>query len=60
MISRRQLLSCPDQCPAKMYSLMQECWAMQPNQRPSFKVKNKKFALTKPVCRTEIVLLVFN
>ena len=38
MISRRQLLSCPDQCPAKMYSLMQECWAPEPIQRPLFKV----------------------
>uniref|UniRef100_H2Z715 Protein kinase domain-containing protein n=1 Tax=Ciona savignyi TaxID=51511 RepID=H2Z715_CIOSA len=37
MISRRQLLTCPDQCPAKVYSLMHECWCGQPNQRPSFK-----------------------
>nr|XP_002130072.1 tyrosine-protein kinase transmembrane receptor ROR2 [Ciona intestinalis] len=36
MISRRQLLTCPDQCPAKVYSLMHECWCAQPNQRPSF------------------------
>ena len=38
MISARQLLACPDQCPAKIYSLMQECWAVQPTQRPQFKV----------------------
>nr|CAB3265673.1 tyrosine-protein kinase transmembrane receptor ROR2 [Phallusia mammillata] len=37
MISRRQLLTCPDQCPAKVYSLMHECWFAQPSQRPSFK-----------------------
>ena len=39
MVSRRQLLSCPDQCPAKIYSLMHECWAEQALQRPSFKVR---------------------
>ena len=39
MISRRQLLTCPDQCPAKIYSLMQECWSAQPAERPQFKVK---------------------
>ena len=38
VISRRQLLSCPDQCPAKMYSLMHECWAEIADQRPTFKV----------------------
>ena len=38
MIRRRRLLSCPDQCPAKLYSLMMECWNISPLQRPSFKV----------------------
>jgi len=38
VISRRQLLSCPDQCPAKIYSLMLKCWAAQPRQRPTFPV----------------------
>ena len=38
MISHRQLLPCPDQCPAKIYSLMHECWTAQPMQRPHFKV----------------------
>lgn len=37
MISRRQLLDCPDQCSAKVYSLMMECWCEHPVQRPSFK-----------------------
>jgi len=37
MISRRQLLDCPDQCSAKIYSLMMECWCEHPVQRPSFK-----------------------
>lgn len=37
MIGRRQLLDCPDQCPAKVYSLMIECWCEQPFHRPSFK-----------------------
>uniref|UniRef100_H2YIT0 Protein kinase domain-containing protein n=1 Tax=Ciona savignyi TaxID=51511 RepID=H2YIT0_CIOSA len=36
MVSRRQLLTCPDQCPAKVYSLMHECWCGQPSQRPTF------------------------
>ena len=39
VISRHQLLSCPDQCPAKIYSLMRECWEAQPSQRPDFKVR---------------------
>ena len=38
MVSRRQLLSCPDQCPAKIYSLMRECWAENPQNRSSFQV----------------------
>nr|XP_039262320.1 inactive tyrosine-protein kinase transmembrane receptor ROR1-like [Styela clava] len=37
MITRFQLLSCPDQCPARVYTLMHECWAQDPNCRPSFK-----------------------
>merc|ERR1719427_2117988 len=37
MIGGRQLLDCPDQCPAKVYSLMFECWCGQPFQRPTFK-----------------------
>lgn len=37
MITRFQLLSCPDQCPARVYTLMHECWAQDPAGRPSFK-----------------------
>ena len=38
VIARQQLLSCPDQCPAKIYTLMMECWKQQPIQRPDFRV----------------------
>nr|XP_026691215.1 inactive tyrosine-protein kinase transmembrane receptor ROR1 isoform X2 [Ciona intestinalis] len=44
MISRRQLLTCPDQCPAKVYSLMHECWCGQPAQRPTFADLHSKLA----------------
>ena len=37
VIARQQLLSCPDQCPAKIYTLMLECWKEQPLHRPDFK-----------------------
>nr|CAB3265672.1 tyrosine-protein kinase transmembrane receptor ROR1 [Phallusia mammillata] len=37
MIRRRQVLTCPDQCPAKIYSLMHECWCANAAQRPLFK-----------------------
>jgi len=37
MIGRRRLLSCPDQCPSKIYSLMMECWYENATNRPSFK-----------------------
>lgn len=37
MIRHRQLLDCPDQCPAKVYSLMMECWCEQSFHRPTFK-----------------------
>lgn len=38
MITRFQLLTCPDQCPARVYSLMRECWTQDPGMRPNFKV----------------------
>ena len=38
IITRHQLLTCPDQCSAKVYSLMHECWSSQPANRPQFKV----------------------
>lgn len=31
-----QLLSCPDQCPARMYGLMRECWEEDPSDRAPF------------------------
>ncbi|KAH0628181.1 hypothetical protein JD844_009021 [Phrynosoma platyrhinos] len=37
MIRNRQVLPCPDDCPAWMYSLMLECWNEFPNRRPRFK-----------------------
>ncbi|CAK8676240.1 inactive tyrosine-protein kinase transmembrane receptor ROR1-like [Clavelina lepadiformis] len=37
IITRHQLLTCPDQCSAKVYSLMHECWSSQPANRPQFK-----------------------
>ncbi|XP_028830072.1 tyrosine-protein kinase transmembrane receptor ROR2 isoform X2 [Denticeps clupeoides] len=37
MVRNRQVLSCPDDCPAWIYSLMLECWNEFPNRRPRFK-----------------------
>uniref|UniRef100_A0ACB8ER97 Tyrosine-protein kinase transmembrane receptor ror2 n=1 Tax=Sphaerodactylus townsendi TaxID=933632 RepID=A0ACB8ER97_9SAUR len=37
MIRNRQVLPCPDDCPAWIYSLMLECWNEFPNRRPRFK-----------------------
>ncbi|XP_067340148.1 tyrosine-protein kinase transmembrane receptor ROR2 [Channa argus] len=37
MIRNHQLLSCPDDCPAWIYSLMLECWSEFPARRPRFK-----------------------
>ena len=36
-VRRGRLLSCPDNCPSQIYSLMKECWNMEPEERPSFK-----------------------
>lgn len=36
-VRRGRLLSCPDGCPPQIYSLMKECWNMEPEERPSFK-----------------------
>jgi len=44
MIGRRRLLSCPDQCPSKIYSLMMECWYENSVNRPSFKDIGLKLA----------------
>uniref|UniRef100_A0A4W3IDG2 Receptor tyrosine kinase like orphan receptor 2 n=1 Tax=Callorhinchus milii TaxID=7868 RepID=A0A4W3IDG2_CALMI len=37
MIRNRQVLPCPDDCPAWIYSLMLECWNEFPSRRPRFK-----------------------
>ncbi|OCT97975.1 tyrosine-protein kinase transmembrane receptor ROR2 isoform X1 [Xenopus laevis] len=37
MIRNRQLLLCPDDCPAWIYTLMLECWSEFPARRPRFK-----------------------
>lgn len=37
MVRSHQLLSCPDECPAWIYTLMLECWSEFPARRPRFK-----------------------
>lgn len=37
MVRSRQLLPCPDDCPAWVYALMVECWGEFPSRRPRFK-----------------------
>uniref|UniRef100_A0A8C9JK47 Receptor tyrosine kinase like orphan receptor 2 n=1 Tax=Panthera tigris altaica TaxID=74533 RepID=A0A8C9JK47_PANTA len=37
MIRSRQVLPCPDDCPAWVYALMLECWNEFPSRRPRFK-----------------------
>lgn len=37
MVRKRQLLPCPDNCPARVYGLMNECWQDGPVRRPRFK-----------------------
>uniref|UniRef100_A0A8C9RH39 Receptor tyrosine kinase like orphan receptor 2 n=1 Tax=Scleropages formosus TaxID=113540 RepID=A0A8C9RH39_SCLFO len=37
MVRNRQVLSCPDDCPAWIYTLMLECWSEFPARRPRFK-----------------------
>ncbi|XP_043943956.1 tyrosine-protein kinase transmembrane receptor ROR2 [Protopterus annectens] len=37
MIRNRQVLPCPDDCPAWVYTLMLECWNEFPARRPRFK-----------------------
>ena len=36
LVRNQQLLPCPENCPAKMYALMRECWAHEPERRPGF------------------------
>ena len=37
MLRARQVLPCPEDCPARAYALMLECWHEVPLRRPSFK-----------------------
>ncbi|XP_032162220.1 tyrosine-protein kinase transmembrane receptor ROR2 isoform X1 [Mustela erminea] len=37
MVRGRQVLPCPDDCPAWVYALMVECWHEVPSRRPRFK-----------------------
>ncbi|XP_034048199.1 tyrosine-protein kinase transmembrane receptor ROR2 isoform X3 [Thalassophryne amazonica] len=37
MVRSHQLLPCPDDCPAWIYTLMLECWSEIPARRPRFK-----------------------
>uniref|UniRef100_A0A8C3YB74 Receptor tyrosine kinase like orphan receptor 2 n=1 Tax=Catagonus wagneri TaxID=51154 RepID=A0A8C3YB74_9CETA len=37
MVRGRQVLPCPDDCPAWVYALMVECWHEFPSRRPRFK-----------------------
>lgn len=37
MVRNHQLLPCPDDCPAWVYTLMLECWSEFPARRPRFK-----------------------
>jgi serine/threonine protein kinase len=31
-------LTCPENCPEEIYNLMEQCWSVDPIDRPSFKV----------------------
>ncbi|KAJ8261519.1 hypothetical protein COCON_G00172420 [Conger conger] len=37
LVRSRQVLPCPDDCPAWIYTLMLECWSEFPARRPRFK-----------------------
>jgi len=37
MIRSRQILPSPEDCPARMYGLMVECWHEMPTRRPNFR-----------------------
>ena len=37
LVRRGAHLDCPETCPNEVYGLMQSCWSLTPNNRPSFK-----------------------
>ncbi|CAG5135176.1 unnamed protein product, partial [Candidula unifasciata] len=37
MVRSRQILACPEECPARIYGLMVECWHEMPSRRPAFR-----------------------
>lgn len=37
MIRSRQILACPEECPARIYGMMVECWHEMPSRRPAFR-----------------------
>ncbi|KAJ7388181.1 hypothetical protein OS493_039356 [Desmophyllum pertusum] len=41
-IERGYRMECPDGCPNKVYDVMRDCWDIDPNQRPTFKIIFKK------------------
>ncbi|XP_041360265.1 tyrosine-protein kinase transmembrane receptor Ror-like isoform X2 [Gigantopelta aegis] len=47
MIRSRQILACPEECPARMYGLMVECWHETPTRRPSFREINSRLRAWK-------------
>ncbi|XP_039260764.2 inactive tyrosine-protein kinase transmembrane receptor ROR1-like [Styela clava] len=44
MISKGQTLSCPENCSSRVYSLMRECWEIDPAQRPTCKDVHAKLS----------------
>lgn len=51
MISVRNLLECPQNCPTNIYSLMVECWHEHPERRPTFSELHARlhtWSLTSP------------
>lgn len=44
MIMRGDRLQQPDRCPDDVYRIMEECWAFQPRDRPSFAKLAETFA----------------
>ena len=47
MIRSRQLLPQPEDCPARIYGLMVECWNENPSRRPSFRESHARLRAWK-------------